>query len=255
MREVRRIGLSATGFAVIGLMLSGCGGQAREDLAVKDANRIEIYTSLAAQALAQNNLDVALAEAKRAIKVDSGNSQANDIMALVQARLRDDVRAEKHFQRALAADDRNSDAHNNFGVFLCERGRIDEAIPHFDAALTNPLYKTPVRANLNAAQCLLKKADYKGAERYYRAALTVDARSSVALFSLARLTYDRQDYLATRAFLTRYFEGAKDSPEALLLAVKAERALGSNSNAADFKFRLRSKFPDSAEAKLVDRIN
>ncbi len=255
MREWRRIGPLVVAMTIIGLWLPGCGGKAREELAEKNANRIEIYTSLAGQALAQNNLDAALLEAKRAIKVDPDNSQANDMMALVQARLRDDARAEKHFRRAIASDNRNSDAHNNFGVFLCERGRIDEAIPHFDAALENPLYKTPVRANLNAAQCLLKKADYAGAEKYFRAALALDPRSTVALYNLARLSYDRQDYLKTRAFLSRFFEVTKESPEALLLAVKTERALGSNTTAADYKFRLRSKFPDSAEAKLVDRIN
>lgn len=255
MREWRRIGKSAVVFAIIGLWLTGCGGKAREELAEKNAKRIEIYTSLAGQALAQNNLEAALSEAKRAIKVDPDNSQANDMMALVQARLRDDARAEKHFRRAIAADSRNSDAQNNFGVFLCERGRIDEAIPHFDAALENPLYRTPIRANLNAAQCLLKKADYQGADKYFRAALAVDPRSTVALYNLARLSFNRQDYLKTRAFLTRFFEVTKDSPEALLLAVKTERALGSNTAAADYKFRLRSKFPESDEAKLVDRIN
>jgi len=236
------------------LALTACASAERRDKAEKDAQRLDIYAALAADALAQNNLNVAFSEASKALEVDANSAKANDIMALVQARMRDDAKAEKYFRRALGADPQNSESHNNFGVFLCERGRIDEAIPHFDAAVKNPLYRTPDRANLNAGQCLRKKGDYAGAERYFRAALVVDGKSAIALYNLARLSYDRQEYLSTRAFLTRYFELAKDSPEALLLAVKTEHALGGKDAEATYKLKLRSKFPDSAEAKQVGRI-
>lgn len=247
-----RLGTIAVLAAV--LALAACASAERRDKAEKDARRLDIYTTLAADALAQNNLNVAFSEASKALEVDANSARANDIMALVQARMRDDGKAEKYFHRALDADPQNSESHNNFGVFLCERGRIDEAIPHFDAAVKNPLYRTPDRANLNAGQCLLKKGDYAGAERHFRAALAVDGKSAIALYNLSRLSYDRQEYLATRAFLTRYFELAKDSPEALLLAVKTERALGARDAEASYKLRLRSKFPDSAEARQVGRI-
>ncbi len=236
------------------LVLGACAGAEKREKTEKDARRLDIYTALAADALAQNNLNVAFSEANKALAVDADSAKANDIMALVQARMRDDTKAEKYFRRALAADPGNSESHNNFGVFLCERGRIDEAISHFDAAVKNPLYRTPDRANLNAGQCLGKKGDYAGAERYFRAALTLNAKSPIALYNLSRLSYDRQDYLSTRAFLTRYFELGKDSPEVLLLAVKTEHALGAKDAEASYKLRLRSKFPDSAEARQVGRI-
>jgi type IV pilus assembly protein PilF len=236
------------------LLLSACAGADKREKAEKDARRLDIYTTLAADALAQNNLNVAVEEANKALAVDANSAKANDIMALVQARMRDDVKAEKYFRRALAADPGYSESHNNLGVFLCERGRIDEAIAQFDAAVKNPLYRTPGRANLNAGQCLLKKGDYTGAERYFRAALALDAKSPIALYNLSRLSYDRQDYLSARAFLTRYFELGKDSPDVLLLAVKTEHALGAKDAEASYKLRLRSKFPDSREARQLARI-
>jgi type IV pilus assembly protein PilF len=240
--------------AAVALALTACSSAEKREKAAQDARRLDIYVTLAADALAQGNLNVAFSEANKALAVAPDSAKANDTMALVQARMRDDKKAEMYFRRALDADPPDSDSHNNFGVFLCERGRIDEAIPHFDAAVANPLYRTPDRANLNAGQCLLKKGDYAGAERYFRAALAVNAKSTIALYNLARLNYDRQQYLATRAFLTRYFETAKDSPEVLLLAVKTEHALGDKGAEASYGARLRAKFPDSAEAKQVGRI-
>jgi len=212
---------------------------------------VAIHTELGATYLARNQLDVAQQELDRAVQLGPDNSQANHIMGLLQIRLKNDKKAEYYFKRAVSEEPDNPDAHNSYGVFLCERGRLDEADKEFQAALKNPLYKSPEQANVNGGLCRLKKADWTGAGSYFRAALKIDPRLPAALVNMARVSLETGESLSARGFIQRFFAVAGDTPESLLLAFRIERALGAKDAQATYAVRLRGKFPDSAEAKQL----
>ena len=48
--------------------------------------------------------------------------------------------AEENYKKALAMDPTNADAMNNYGAFLCNRGRFDEAEKAFLQAVSQPDY-------------------------------------------------------------------------------------------------------------------
>ncbi len=52
--------------------------------------------------------------------------------------------------------------NNNYGTYLCQRGKPDEAIKHFLAALDDPFYSTPSIALTNAGSCALGQGDMSG---------------------------------------------------------------------------------------------
>jgi type IV pilus assembly protein PilF len=242
--------LLSLGLAVA--MLGGCASDsARKEAAAAHARRVEIHTQLGASYLTRNQLDIAKQELERALELDSDNSQAHNIMGLLQIRLKDDGKAEYHFRRAISEMPDNAEARNNYAVFLCERARFDEADEQFRVALKNPLYKSPEQANLNAGLCRLKALDKTAAADYFRAALKVNPYLAGALLHMARLSLEANETLPARGFMQRYFEVAKDSPEALLLAFRIERALGAKDTQASYALRLRGKFPDSAEARQL----
>lgn len=237
---------------VLAVLVVGCSSQAeRKAEADKLERRVDIHTRLGATYLYRNQLDVAQQELERALELDADDSQANNIMGLLQIRLRDDDKAERHFRRAISEQPNNSEARNNYAVFLCERNRLDEADKHFRAALADPMYRTPEQAALNAGLCQLRKPDKVAAAQYLRAALDKDPRLSPALYQMARLSFESGQVLSARGFMQRYFEVAKDTPEVLLLAFRIERALGAKDAQASYAVRLRGKFPDSAEAKQL----
>jgi type IV pilus assembly protein PilF len=233
-------------------LLAGCASQGERNAETKKrAQRVDVHTRLGATYLHRNQLDVALQELERALELDPDDSQANNMMGLLQIRLRNDDKAERHFRRAVSEDSDNSEARNNYGVFLCERNRLDEADKQFGAALANPLYRTPEQAALNAGLCALRKPDKAAATRYLRTALEKDPRLAPALYQMARLSYESGQALSARGFMQRYFEVGPDTPEVLLLAFRIERALGAKDAQASYAVRLRGKFPDSAEAKQL----
>lgn len=238
--------------AVSGLWLAGCASQAeRDEKAARHSKRVEIHTQLGASYLSRNQLDIAQQELERALSLNADDSQANHLMGLLQIRLKRDDLADDYFRRAISEQPQNADARNSYGVFLCERGRLDEADAQFRAAIAEPLYKSPEQASLNAGICRMKKPDKPAAAGYFRNVLKHDARQPLALLSMAQLSLEANDALAARGFIQRYFEVAQESPESLLLAFRIERSLGAKDAQASYAVRLRGKYPESAEAKLL----
>jgi len=234
------------------LLTVGCASDTeREESAAKRADRVKIHADLGAAYLVHNKLDIAQQELERALELNPDDSQANNIMGLLQIRLKNDDKAEQHFRRAIREQPDNSDARNNFAVFLCERNRFEDADEQFRAALKNPLYKSPDQGNVNAGLCRLRAGDKKQAAAFFRAALQSNPRQATALYQMARLSFESGEMLSARGFVQRYFEAAKDTPEALLLAFRVERALNAKDAQAKYALRLRGKFPDSAEAKQL----
>ena len=75
------------------------------------------------------------------------------------------------FGRALAVTENNYVMHNNFGSFLLENNRLDEALVRFDEALRiNPQY---ISAHTNAGIVLLKQRKFDEAIRHFNEALSI----------------------------------------------------------------------------------
>jgi type IV pilus assembly protein PilF len=229
-------------------LLTACAAKLDEN---KRAELLRIRTELGAGYLQRNQLDIAHQELTQALAINSDDSQANNIMGLLQARMKNYDSADKYFRKAISAQSDNSDAQNNYGVFLCEQGKLDEAEQRFKKALANPLYKTPELANLNAGFCLLKKPAPAQAVKYFKDALEINPKLAPALYQMAKFSLDSGQTLSARGYMQRYFEVAKDSPESLLLAANIERALGNKDMQAHYGLRLTGKYPDSPEARQL----
>lgn len=233
-------------------LVAGCASSAERKAAQeRKARMIETNIQLSGGYLQRGQLNFAKEKLEKAIEIDPDNPQVNNMMGLLQWRLGVNELAERYFRRAVRADPGDPDAFNNFGAFLCGRGRIDEAEQWFKKALADPFYGTPARAAENAGLCLMQKPAPMAAEEYFRAALKVNPKSAVALYQMAKISYDSGHALAARGFIQRYFEATEDTPESLFLATRIEEVLHNKNQAASYALRLRSKFPDSPEAKLL----
>jgi type IV pilus assembly protein PilF len=237
-------------------LVTACASSAeRKEARVKKENMVATQLQLAATYLQRGQIEVAKENIDRALAIDPDHSQANNMMALVQWRLKDYDVAERHFRRALRADDKNAEAQNNFGAFLCERGQVEEAEDWFKLALANPQYSTPAAANENAGLCLMKKQALVKAESYFREALKIEPKRPASLYQMAIISYQSGRALAARGFMQRFFQlGSEDTPEVLLLAVKIERALKNKNEEASYALRLRARFPTSPEAQQLQRL-
>lgn len=214
-------------------------------------NRAQIHTELGATYFARGQLAVALEELNIALRADSGFAPAYNILGLVYMELREDGQAEESFRRALSINSADSDTHNNYGWFLCQRGRIDESIEHFVAALKNPLYGTPDKPYLNAGICMRKKNQDAEAEDFLMKSLKLQPQQPQALFHLADINFRRGKLLEAKSYITRLSRFAAPTAESLWLGVRIERKLGDRDAEASYGLQLRKNFPDSPEAMAL----
>jgi type IV pilus assembly protein PilF len=215
-------------------------------------SRARIRTELSAGYYASGQYDVALEELNGALKDDPGYGPAYGMLGLVYSELHDDTQAERYFRRAIELNQQDPEVRNNYGWFLCQRGREVLSLVQFEMAIRNPFYRTPDMAMVNAGRCASKIGDRKGAENYFQQALTVAPGNPVAHYLLTDLAYKAGDFQLARTRMRGVMASAAPSPEGLLLGVCIERKLGNQPDEASYVFQLRQRFPNAKEVKLID---
>lgn len=246
-------------FAVLAVAALGCesGGSARTK-DQKDPTQREKAAQLNAQLgtdyFRQGNWSEAKSKLERALEQDSRNVQANMMAGLLFDQLGEQSKAESYFRRAVSLDEKNPETHNFYAVFLCRHGKNDAGEKQALIAASDPLYKTPESALLNAGTCARNGGNLANAEKHFRRALQLQPRFAPALFEMADLNFRANQLMPARAFLERNLAASPAGPRALLLAYKIEAALGNRSVAADYARRLRNDFTTSDEAKALAEI-
>lgn len=242
------------------LVLAACGtprgGEraASEQSGNRTSASAKIHTELAGLYYERSQFGIALGEVGKALQADRSYAPAYNVRGLINMALREYKDAEEDFQQSLSLDKSDSETHNNYGWFLCQRGKEKDAIPHFMAALKNPLYETPERAWLNAGVCSKKAGNNKDADEFLQRALTLQPDLPQALLAMAELSFDNGDYAAAKKYFVRFYEkSGNPSAEQLWLAVRIERKVGDRNSEASYGMQLRKRFPDARETGLFMR--
>lgn len=209
------------------------------------------HTELGSAYFGAGQVGVALEEFTIAIQIYPKYAPAHYMLGLVHMELKEDAQAEAAFRRAIELDPGSSEAYNNYGWFLCQRNRIDEAIRQFTLALKNPRYETPEKAYVNAGICSRKRNDEAAAVDYFERALKVQPNNPLALYHLADIHYRRGDLATAKSLLLRYMKANPPTAEALWLGVRVERRLGDRSAEASYAQMLRQRYPEAPETQLL----
>lgn len=203
--------------------------------------------------LQQQRLQLAQTKLERALEQDPGSSRGHWAYALLMDKLGSSDSANRHYRKAIELNPRDSEALNNYGAFLCRQDKLTEALEAFDAAIRNPLYRTPVYAYLNAGICAAQHdADIK-AELYFRKALELNSKHVSVLYQMALLTHGQKRYLSSRAYRQRLSETLQhEDPKVFWLCVKTENAMNNYAEARRCEQALKAKFPTSQEAATLN---
>ena len=216
-----------------------------------DDSPAQFNVQLAIGYMERGQLDVALDKANRALEQDPDYAPGHTVAAVIYDEIGDQSAARKHYRRAMSLDPNNGDVHNNYGTFLCQQGDYEEAIEEFRAAAASRFYNTPQVAYANAGACAREMGDLDVAEDYLRSAIQAAPEYAYALYLLAEVMADKSQYMAARAFLSRYESLSTESPDSLWLGYRVERELGDKQSARDYSAVLKQRFPESEQARRL----
>ncbi|GAB4122370.1 MAG: type IV pilus biogenesis/stability protein PilW [Sideroxydans sp.] len=239
---------------MMAVLLAGCASSGNDGQGSSQRVRdiASAHTELAAAYFESKQFAVALQELGVALQADPNYAPAYNLRGLLRMELHEDEQAEADFRKSLKLDATSSEAHNNFGWFLCQRGRAGESIAQFQEALKNPLYATPEVAYANAGLCSIEAGDLAQGESFLQRALIMRPDMPQALQGLAELNYRRGNFTVAKNYLGHLLATTPDlSAEQLWLAARIEHEVGDTEAEASYIVQLIKRFPDSPQAKLA----
>ena len=225
--------------------------QTPAEIAADARYRAQIHSELAANYYSRRQFDIALEELNVAVTSDPKYVPAYNMFGLIYMELGEDRLAEENFAKALKLAPNNPDINNNYGWYLCNRKREKDSIAYFLNAVKDPLYAQPHKPLNNAGICSARMGDKAQAEEYFRRALRIAPDDPQIHMQLADLNFSRNNLSQAKLHLARVLELPNPSAEILWLAVRMDRKMGDRDAEASNALKLKQRYPESREAKLL----
>ncbi|OTG85229.1 type IV pilus biogenesis/stability protein PilW [Acinetobacter sp. ANC 4648] len=236
------------------LVVQGCQTTSSGMITKKDPEKAaKVRTQLAAEYIRSGDLDAAKRALDQALEAEPRDTNANMMMGVLLQREGSKLnmeKAESYFKRAISIDPKNAQARNNYGTYLYQIERYNEAIEQFSIAGATLGYDQRFRALENLGRIYLKLGDVTNAEKTFKQALKVNRDSIVSMIELSELFYLQQNIPAASQLYEQYVrlvgqnnQGAR----ALWIGIRIARANGDNMGMQVLVNQLRALFPESQE--------
>lgn len=167
----------------------GCSTLSRED-----EEKARLYLKVGSSQLENRDYPNALKSLLEAERLNPDEPMIQNNLSLAYL-MRDRLDlSETHVRKALALKPDYTEAKNNLGRLLTERGRPREALPILESAAMDLTYEKPARITLNLGIAHFKLKDYKKAREYFSKTLDFGRDNCMAQNYLGRSYYEVNDY-------------------------------------------------------------
>ena len=203
--------------------------------------------------LQQGNYAVAREKLERSLKQNPKDPDVHTSLGLLYDRTGEPKLADKHYREALRLAPDNQDISNNYAIYLCKSGRVDEGVERFSAVAANKYYRTPEVALTNAGVCLRGAKRLDDAQTSFARAIQARPDYSEATVQLATLHVERGQLPEARKLLETYLGAFRPNADVLYAAVTVARAAKDRVSEEKYLRILRLEFPDSPQARALKR--
>ncbi|MCW5633825.1 MAG: type IV pilus biogenesis/stability protein PilW [Rubrivivax sp.] len=216
--------------------------------------RARVRLELAALYFSRGQSNTALDELKLAMAANPDLPEAHNLRGLIYASLGELAVAEQSFKRAVELSPRDGDTLHNYGWFLCQQRRYDEAEAVFQRAIALPSHGEAQRTMLARGVCEARAGRWAEAERTLSRAYELDPSSPVTAYNLSEVLLRRGELERARFYVRRINQVPEAvTSQSLWLAARIERRLGNLDGVRDFGRQLRERFPQSPETLQFER--
>ena len=215
--------------------------------------RARIRLELALNYFNEGKTTIALDELKQSISVDAGLYEAHSLRGLIYMRLNEFSLADDSFRQALALNPKAATVQHNYGLLLCQQGRMADASQMFSAALANPTYDERAKTWMIQGLCQAKAGQSRAAETSLLNASQLDPGNPVVAYNLSLQLYKRGELVTARRYLAPLNGSELANAESLWLGAKLAYASGDSQSLQALGRALGQRFPSSRELLLFER--
>jgi type IV pilus assembly protein PilF len=209
---------------------------------------------LAQAYLGRNQPTDALDQVKQALQAKPDTPAAYGLRGLIYAALGDNEKADESFHRAMTLAPHDGDLMHNYGWYLCQQRRFDDADAQFKRAIAETAYRGVPRTMLVEGVCQARSGKMQDAERTLSRAYELDAANPTIAYNLSEVLYRNGQYDRARFYIRRINSRPElVSAQSLWLAARIEHKLGQAEQVKAMGAQLRDHFPDAPEASLYEK--
>ncbi len=216
-----------------------------------------VRTSLAAQYIRKNELDAAQRQLEKAFAANSRYAPAYDMMGVLLQQEGSRLNLEKadqYFKQAISLDADFTQARNNYGVYLSQMQRYNEAVAQFEIAGATLGYEGRIGALENLGRTYLQLDNHPLAAKAFLRALEGNRNSLIAHIELVDLLLEEQRIIQAQRLYDETLilvKGQGISPRLLLQGIKLAAAQNDITTRQQLAQQLLSAYPLSEEAKQL----
>lgn len=237
-------------FLLIAGLLAGCVSTGDVDPMRTDKGREEArdaYIQLGIGYMQHGASERAKVPLKQALELDPSSADAHAALALVFQVEMEPKLADQHFRKALSSRGDDPRLLNNYGSFLFEQERYQEALEQYQKAAEDNLYPERSRVFENLGLTALKLKQREQAKTYFERSLRLNSRQPKALLEMASIAYEDRDYVAARRYYTSYSALSEQNPRSLLLGARLAKIFEDRDLAASLGLQLKRFYPGTPE--------
>ena len=196
----------------------------------------------------------ALDQVKQALQAKPDNPAAYGLRGLIYAALGDNEKADESFHRSMQLAPHDGDLIHNYGWYLCQQRRFDEADAEFTRAIAEPTYRSASRTMLVQGICQARAGKPQDAERTLSRAYELDPANPAVAVNLTEVLYRNGQFERARFYIRRVNNNQElANAQTLWLAARIEHKLGQEQQVQALGIQLRNRFPQAPQALLFEK--
>lgn len=204
---------------------------------------------LALEYLKTGNTAQAQLNLERAEKLDDSVDGIYSSYAYYYQTVGETALADKAYLQALEDFPDNFNTRNNYGAFLCDNRRYEDAEKQFVLAIESPLNTQTANSYENAGLCALRDQKWQRAKTHLSAVLRYESIRARSILGLAKANLELGLLNDAAQQLRNYRRIYSQTSESLWLAIQIEQQRGSVDIAKQLARVLIQKYPNSAATK------
>jgi len=210
--------------SIIGILLQGCVSESTlvenrrlAERAPDQKQMARTRLALGVSYLERGDTAQARFNLEKARDIDDSLPEVHNALAYYYQVVGEDAEAEQAYRHSLQRDSNNPDTYNNFGAFLCQRGKYQQAEELLLGAVKKPGYLRVADSYENLALCARSQQHFVKYEQYLQQALRHNGAKVSLLYGLATLYYAMGDVDKAAEYQARLQQGGQVSPPVTLL--------------------------------------
>ena len=207
----------------------------------------DLHVQIALGYIQKGNRESARHHLKKAFDINANSPVATSAMAQLYELEGEPALAEESFKLALKRDKNFTEAHNNYGIFLFNLKRYEEAYAEFEKAAADLAFPGRSQALTNVGRVALKLGNTIRAKAAFEHATILDRSAAEPYIELGDINFQQQDYAEAKKCLDLYARLGQQSARSLLLGIRLERIFGNKDKEASLAILLKNAFPYSKE--------